>query len=308
MPAILVTSVTGLLLTWYFASRVKIKKVTLAAHEVWQKGRGMVQLGFMLSLNGLITAGTAYALRIFISRQGSIDDVGLFNAAFAIINTYVGLVFTAMTTDYYPRLAAVANEPDKWNKVISQQSELAFLILGPVLALFIVAAPMGVRLLYSSEFITITPLLTWASMGILFKAASWAMAFIFLAKGDSRAFFINELVVNGYMLALNIGGYYWLGLTGLGISYAISYVLYTLQVVWVTRRLYGLVLNATAVKLFAMLLILLLGCFTVAKNLQGMWFYIFSSFGIVGITTLSFWQLHQRIDLIALWKKVYNRT
>ena len=39
---------------------------------------------------------------ILISRMGSIDDVGLFNAGFTIVNTYVGLVFTAMATDYYP--------------------------------------------------------------------------------------------------------------------------------------------------------------------------------------------------------------
>ncbi|GIV35626.1 MAG: O-antigen translocase [Cyclobacteriaceae bacterium] len=308
VPAILITSVTGLILTWYFASRIKVKKVTIATHEVWEKGKSMVQLGFMLSLNGIITTGSAYALRIFISRHGSIDDVGLFNAAFAIVNTYVGLVFTAMTTDYYPRLAAVANQPEQWNKVISQQAELAFLILAPILALFIVAAPLGVRLLYSNEFLVITPLLIWGSMGILFKAASWAIAYIFLAKGDSRAFFINELVVNAYMLALNIMGYYMLGLTGLGISYAISYFLYALQVVWVAQRLYGLVLNPNAVKLFARCLILLLSCFIIARNLHGMWFYIFSSLSILFIITFSLRQLHKRIDLFALWKKILNRN
>ena len=70
----------------------------------------MLSLGFVISMSGLISLGASYIVRIYISNTGGVDDVGLYNAGFALINTYVGLVFTAMGTDYYPRLAAVANK------------------------------------------------------------------------------------------------------------------------------------------------------------------------------------------------------
>jgi len=67
---------------------------------------------------------------------GGVAQVGLYNAGFMIINTYVGLVFTAMATDYYPRLAGVANDVSKTNTTINQQIEIAIIILAPILTIF----------------------------------------------------------------------------------------------------------------------------------------------------------------------------
>jgi len=70
----------------------------------------------------------------------------------------------------------------------------------------------------------------WAALGMFFKAASWAIAFVFLAKGASKLFFWNELIVNIYILILNILGYHYWGLTGLGLSFLVGYFLYLIQV------------------------------------------------------------------------------
>jgi len=303
VPAIIVTSVTGLLLTWYFASRIEIKKISVDWAQTWKSGKAMLQLGFMLSLSGLITTGGAYLLRIFISQTGSISDVGLFNAGFAIVNGYVGMVFTAMSTDYYPRLSAVAHESQKWILEISQQAEIAILILGPILAVFMVFAPWGVIALYSRDFLPVTSFLVWSSLGIFFKAPTWAIGFIFLAKGASRAFFINELIVNIYMLGLNVAGYYYFGLTGLGISFLISYLLYFLQVWLVTKALFGFHLPLNTLWLFLTQLLLVLLCFLSAQFLDGYWLY---SFGLVGIGIIAFnsvLALNKRIDLKAIIRR-----
>jgi hypothetical protein len=44
----------------------------------------MMKMGFMLSLSGLISVGTSYC-SYFISNTGSLEDVGLYNAGFAIM-------------------------------------------------------------------------------------------------------------------------------------------------------------------------------------------------------------------------------
>jgi len=33
----------------------------------------------------------------------------------------------------------------------------------------------------------------WAALGIFFKAASWPIAYLIIAKGDSKTFFMSEL-------------------------------------------------------------------------------------------------------------------
>jgi len=92
----------------------------------------MLKMGFMLSLSGLISTAASYIVRVFISNTGGVADVGLYSAGFAIISTYVGLVFTAMGTDYYPRLSVVAHDNVEARLLINQQAEVAILILAPI--------------------------------------------------------------------------------------------------------------------------------------------------------------------------------
>ena len=103
----------------------------------------MVKLGFILSLSSLVAMASSYLIRIFISHAGSVDEVGFYNAGFAIINTYVGMVFTAMSTDYFPRLSGVAHDIGKTKSVINQQAEVAIPILAPILAVFLIFINWG---------------------------------------------------------------------------------------------------------------------------------------------------------------------
>jgi len=61
----------------------------------------MVALGVSLTLINLLAAGVAFILNAFISKTGTLTDVGLYNAGLAIVDGYVGMVFTAMATDYF---------------------------------------------------------------------------------------------------------------------------------------------------------------------------------------------------------------
>jgi len=210
----------------------------------------MLTMGFMISLSGLIGIGASYLVRIFINRTGSVADVGLYNAGFTIINSYVGLIFTAMATDYYPRLSAVANNNQLSKQTINQQAEIALLILAPILIVFLVFINWVIILLYSRQFIAVNGMIYWAALGMFFKAASWAIAFVFLAKGASKLFFWNELIVNIYILILNILGYHYWGLTGLGLSFLVGYFLYLVQVYIFAQLKYDFSYDRSFVRIF----------------------------------------------------------
>src|ERR1035437_7018147 len=190
VPAIIFTSVISLLLSYYFAKKVKIESVKVSLVSTLAEGKNMLILGFMISLSGLTALGASYIVRIFISKTGSVEQVGLYTAGFAIINTYVGLVFTAMGTDYYPRLSAVAHSNELCKQAINQQAEIALLILAPILMVFLVFIRWVTIILYSNMFIAVDEMINWAALGMFFKAASWSIGFILLAKGASKFFFI----------------------------------------------------------------------------------------------------------------------
>lgn len=307
VPGIIVTSLSSLLLSWFYARKVNLKSVRVSLSQTKEEGRDMLKMGFMISLSGLISLGASYIVRIFISNTGGIEHVGLYNAGFAIINSYVGMIFTAMSTDYYPRLAAVATSNKESNEVINQQAEIALLILAPVIIVFLVFINWFVIILYSTKFIGVNDMILWAALGILFKAASWAIAFIFLAKGNTKLFFWNELCFNIYMLAFNILGYYYWGLMGLGISFMVAYIIYLIQVYFIAHRHYNFSLNIGFYKIFFLQLILAIICLSIVKLIDNPYSYIIGSIIICFSGFFAFKELDKRMDIKSIFAGIKNK-
>lgn len=310
VPAIIITSVTALILTWHFSNKVKIPKFRFDKELIYTEGKEMLKLGFLISVSGFITLGASYIVQIFISNIGGVGQVGLYLAGFAIINTYVGLIFSAMSTDYFPRLSAISHNNEQSRIVINEQAEIAILILAPIIIVFLVFSHWMVILLYSSKFISVTDMILWAALGMFFKAASWSIAFIFLAKGANRLFFLNEFMTNIYLLALNLLGYKLLGLTGLGISFMVAYLLYVFQVYFVAKSKYKFSFNKGFYKIFCIQLVLGVICFLLVKLLDTPYSYIVGSLVIVLSTMYSLKELDKRLGMksiiIAIKERVHK--
>jgi O-antigen/teichoic acid export membrane protein len=265
VPSIIITSLISLSLSWFFAKQVKIEKVKVSRVRTLAEGRQMLAMGFVISVSGLITLGASYIVRIYIRNLGGIEQVGFYTAGFAIINTYVGLIFTAMGTDYFPRLSAVAHSNALCKQAINQQAEIALLVLSPIILVFLVFIQWVVILLYSEKFLAVDTMIHWAALGMLFKAASWAIGYLLLAKGNSKIFFWNELIANFYVLGLNILGYHFMGLTGLGISFMTGYLISLGQVFLLTKIKFEFSFDPAFIRIFAFQFLLAMSCFIAVK-------------------------------------------
>lgn len=308
IPSIILVAIVLFIVQYWFTHKIKIQAFALTFKEALYKGRGMLKLGFMLSLTGIISSAASYIIRIFISNKGSIEDVGLYNAGFAIIGTYVGLIFTAMGTDYYPRLSTVAHNNTESRKVINQQAEIALLILAPIIMIFLVFINWMIIILYSKKFIPVNDMILYAALGMFFKATSWAISFIFLAKGTSKLYFWNELLANIYILGLNILGYYYFGLIGLGISFLIAYILYLIQVYIIAKIKYDFFLSSGFVKLFIIQLLLAVTCLVCMKLTSSPYNYMLGSIIILISVVHAFVELDKRLELKKIFYSFKNRN
>ncbi|HEY5592760.1 MAG TPA: O-antigen translocase [Paludibacter sp.] len=307
VPAIIVTSIVSLSLSRYFAHKIKIEPVKVSYRETVAEGKNMITMGFMISMSGMILMGTSYIVSIYISRTGGVEQVGLYNSGFSIINTYVGMIFTAMATDYYPRLSTVANSNINCKQMINQQAEVAILILAPIIMIFMVFIQWVVIILYSNAFLGINDMIHWAILGIFFKAASWSIAFILLAKGASKLFFWSELIANGYGLLFNIIGYKLGGLSGLGISFAIGYICYLLQVFFIAKTKYAFGFEKAFYQIFVFQLFLALICFGIAKEVPAPWSYLTGSVLILFSIFYSYKELDKRIGIKDVLKNIKEK-
>jgi len=297
VPALIITAVVTFLVAWYFARKVKVESIAVTQSETISKGKGMLKLGFALSLTGLIAMGTSYFLRIYISNTGSLDDVGLYNAGFAIIGIYVGLVFSAMATDYFPRLSGVAHDNTQSTVLINQQAEMGVLILAPILVVFLIFINWVIILLYSQKFVPINGMIQWSALGMYFKVATWSIGFIFLAKGAFKLFFWSQLTIQLIQLGLNILAYKYFGLEGLGVSFLITYVYLLFQQYFLANYFYKFNYNLSFVRIFGIQLGLGVCCFIIIKFITLPWAYVAGIPFIFASFWFSFKELDKRLNL-----------
>jgi O-antigen/teichoic acid export membrane protein len=297
VPVIIIGSLITLILSWTYSRKVHIESVQLDRSEAFKEGKDMLTMGFLLSLSGIITLGTTYIIKIYITKTGGIEQVGLYNAGFIIINTYVGMIFTAMATDYYPRLSAVANNTVQTNMLINQQGEIAILIISPILAMFLIYANWILILFLSNRFLGVNEMIHWAALAMFFKAVTWSVGFILLAKGSSRLFFWNELSYSIYSLGLNIYGYKVAGLEGIGIALLMSIFIYCIQIIIVAKIKFSFMFRTTFYRICSLQLIICLACFGVVRFINSPLKFVIGTLIILVSISLSVFELDKRIGL-----------
>ena len=302
VPTLILNAVTSLCLSWYFSHKVSIPRVEVTTRKALHEGLSMIKMGIAMSVSGILGTIFAYLIRSFIRSQGGVEDVGLYTAGFTLMNTYVGMVFTAMATDYYPRLSAVNKDNDRCREVINQQAEIACLIIGPLVVACTLLMPYVVELLYSKEFLPATDFILWAVLGLMFKAASWSISFIFLAKAESRLFIYNETASSIYSFLLKVLCYYLWGLTGLGIAFTVGFMVYLAQVYIVSRKKYDFHFSYEFLKVFIIQMLFALVGYVSIKVWHSSWVNIL----VVLMLLLSLWhsltELNKRMDVVALIK------
>lgn len=302
IPSLIISSILSILTSTYFKNKIYIEEIKVSKARIIAEGKQMLKMGFFISLSGFITVGFSYLVRLFISHNGSMSDVGLYSAGFAIVTTYVGLIFTAMGTDYYPRLSGLVSNLKKANNTINNQIEIALILIGPILVFFILFNQTVINILYSQQFLVISKMLIWATLGMLFKTVSWCIAFYILAKGTSRIFFLNELITNIYLTALNIIGYYFWGLTGLGYSYLLSYIIYMLQIFMITNKQFGFILGRNSIIILLVQLLFSILAVILFFNQSLLNYYVYSALIFFINLSYSYWLLNKRVDILGLFR------
>ncbi|MDE6042654.1 MAG: oligosaccharide flippase family protein [Muribaculaceae bacterium] len=237
--------------------------------EAWRTMAPVMRLGLYLTAAAVLTQLASYLFVVFMTGRDGTGGLGLYQSGFMLVNTYVLVIFSAITNEYYPRLASVASSGLRTAAFAGGEFKVAAWVLMPVVVLFVVCSGLVVRLLYSEAFLPVLPYVDLGICGVLPRAFSYCMAFIILARGDGRAFVVTEAIGAVLGLACSIAGFMLGGFAGLGLAYVVEYLLYSAVVLAAIRR-YRLRMSARPVLLCC--LATLLGLATVAlKHLWGPW-------------------------------------
>lgn len=177
-----------------------------------------------MTVSGFVTTLYSYLFVAWLNDRGGTGEVGFFQAGYTLVMQYVGLVFTAMSMEYYPRLSAVCEDKVLLSEHVTRQVETSLLILAPVISLFLIFQNLIIHILYTPAFLAISGYISWAVLGMLFRAFSWSVSFVLLAKGAGRIFLITEIVADSLMFVMYLVGYTHWGLQGVGVAYLLAYL------------------------------------------------------------------------------------
>jgi O-antigen/teichoic acid export membrane protein len=215
------------------------------------EGMGMVRLGGTFVLAGILGSGAEILIRSFLNKVGDLDTVGFYNAGLMIAVTYSGMVFSAMETDYFPRLSAVGNDRKQMCDMVNRQIEVSLLIASPLLALLIVFMPVAIPLLFRQDFLPVISMAQIAVLSMYFKAISLPIAYLQLAKANSIGYLLLEGVFDVVMVLFVVLFYQFWGLIGTGLALSVSYFMNVVMVYAYAHVKYGYRISISAVQLVA---------------------------------------------------------
>ncbi len=277
VPAIVLLSLSELCVSWLFARKVSVPKVSMTWVESFQVSGGMIKMGLAFMWNGLLIAIVAYCTRTLIAQEVDLLAVGIFSAAFALSGLIVNFVLGAMGADYYPSLTAIKDDHKKMTVLVNQQTEVGILLAIPGLLATISFAPWVINLFYTAEFIQSSELLRWFALGCIGRVISWPLGFIILAKGLSRLFVITETIINITHLVLIITMLDYFGIKGVAIAYPILYLIHIFMMLGVSKYLIGFSWSKEVWRMFGIFTPIVLGVFCSAMFLS-----IFTS-SVIGV-------------------------
>jgi enterobacterial common antigen flippase len=239
VPSIVAAGALNLAVSRWYGRRVTPATVRITASQLGRDLSPLLKLGIAFMLSGLMTMGSGYWIRVIVLRETGLEAAGLYQAAWTIGGIYVGFILQAMGTDFFPRLAAVAHDDAECNRLVNEQTRVSLLLGGPGVLTMLALAPIGISILYTTQFQGAVEPLRWICLGMMLRVITWPIGFIFVAKGKQNLFLAIDLAYSLVHVGLA-----WIlvkafGVTGAGLAFFGSYAFHLLLVYPIARHVSG---------------------------------------------------------------------
>lgn len=303
IPSFLLLTLSQLVFTLKFSCRCFPWHITLKWHFV-SKGKGLFKLGIAFVLAGVFGTGADFLIRLFLNNAGNLDAVGLYNAGYMMTMVYGGLVFSAMETDYFPRLSAVPTDAVvERNDVVNKQIEVSLILISPMLTVFMTFLPIILPMLFSSKFIAVLPMVQVTVLALYMRAMKLPLSYISLARGDSKSFLFLEGAYAVVVFALVSLMFVLFGLTGTGYALLLTSVLDFIMLTVYTYYKYKYVMSrGVALQAVLMLPLGIMAC-VASQTLHGIGYWTVGISVSVVSFSVSFFFLHKKTHLMSALKK-----
>jgi O-antigen/teichoic acid export membrane protein len=307
VPAIVLIAAAGMLVTIGYSYRLYPLKMQFNKKQL-KNGASMIRLGLAFVIAAAIGSASEMLIRAYLNVEGGLDFVGLYNIGFMLTITYAGMVFSAMESDYFPRLSGVCKDIIKTNETVNKQIEVSLLLLSPMLVALIMMLPVLVPILFSREFIPVVGMAQVAVLAMYFKVLTMPVAYITLARSLSLSYLLLEtsyFVV--LVLAVMVGFQQW-GLWGTGLAIVVAHVFECIMIGGYSYMFYGYRTTKKVLQYAAIQAIIGFVAYGVTLVAEGWSYWIAEAALTVVSTAYSLHVLRQKTHLWESLKRKFTKS
>ncbi|MCK5825180.1 MAG: oligosaccharide flippase family protein [Ichthyobacteriaceae bacterium] len=298
MPVLFITSIVIYIINYIYSSKIKLQKVKVSFKESLTEGSEMIKLGLFIVFTGLISTLTLYFVRITIGDKLGIEYVGYYSVVISLTVTYMGVIFNAMSADYYPKLGAINNDNKKINIAVLEQTKIVLLLGTPLVVFMYVFAEFIIEILYTEEFLIAVTLLQWMLISVFIRFIGYPIGYVFLAKGKSKIFIFTQTTWNILFVAFVLLSFKNnLGLEGIGISYTLAYFIGAIINVLIIKNVTGFKYDKLTVKYIVIFSFIIMMSFLVSYNFSTIFAFIIKFVGALLVLLFSLNELQKILEI-----------
>lgn len=246
VPSLVLLALSQMLITVVYSFRLYPLHFSLRLKMI-KEGFGMVKLGVAFVFAGILGSGAEFIIRSVLNNWAGLEVVGFYNAGYMMTMTYAGMVFSAMETDYFPRLSSVCNDRLVMTETVNRQIEVSLLLIAPLLVVFLFSIPLLLPLLYSGKFMPVAGMIKLTVLAMYIRSVTLPIEYIPLAKGDSKSYLFLEALYDVFVVVFVSVGYYYWQLDGTGAGLVLAGLLNVISVFIYSRFKYGYNLSRSVI-------------------------------------------------------------
>ncbi len=242
IPSIIIYTLTNLVAVMWVRYKPD-DDIYVPLSTVLKDGRNLIVLGSFLTVSAFVTQLSSYIFMAYLNNVGGEDAVGFYQSGFTLVNRYLGLIFTAIAMEYFPRLSSVSASLKRMSVYVNHETLIVLVAMIPASILFIALRGVIVNIFLSSEFDVIHDYISWGAVGSILRGMSWCMSYAILVRGDGKCYLFTELSSCLLYLLFSYAGFSLYGIDGLGYAYFLWYLGYAIIVGFVCRKRYDIRLS-----------------------------------------------------------------
>lgn len=309
VSSLLFSAIAMACLTAHYSFKYMPLKISDYSFVYLRKGSNLIKLGISMVFAAILGSLVEYIIRLIMLKSGDTSMVGLYNAGYAIVVTYAGLIFVAMSTDYFPRLSAVNRDTKQMMILINRQIEITLLLITPVVVILVLFSPLIIPLLYADSFLPVVGMIQFASLNLLLRAFIWPIEYAALAKGDSLLYLFQEFSYNVFFVLVFLLGYDFFEIKGAGLALSVSAIFNLIVVSLVGYFRYGYIISKEVFNIVLLIIPFYVSAIIIILlNISGILYWGISSICVISCLSLSLYLLNKSTDIIpVLFNKILKK-